>query len=465
MVKIIFILSLCFSSITLIAEIDTSFADTIIVEKINLSGNKITRPFIIYRELLFAENDTFKNKILFLSYIDKSKENLLKTSLFNFVYIDVVNSGENKAEIFVTVEERWYTWPGLYFNHADRNFSTWWKSKDFSRVNYGVGLTQYNFRGRQEKLSVSLILGYTTQIAFGYNRVYLDKKRKHSLDFETFFENQTKLDYDIINSKPVEMKANTKIFRKNSSFLEYTFRNKIHKSYKLILSYYDFRISDTIVFLNSDFLGSSLNEAVFSGLTFKYEDDHRDLKYYPLKGYYFSGEFTYYGFLNSNFQKHQLQLSYHRFFEISPSFYFSAGSNSKLTIKRKQPHILKAALGYEYFLRGYEHYIISGYNYLLLKTNLKYKVLPVKIVNLKFIPFSQFNKIHLSAYINLFFDAGYVQDFFPEENTDNNLSNQLLHSYGVGLDLVTYYDKMLRVDLARNGLNEWGIFMSATQRF
>lgn len=39
------------------------------------------------------------------------------------------------------------------------------------------------------------------------------------------------------------------------------------------------------------------------------------------------------------------------------------------------------------------------------------------------------------------------------------LQNSLLYGTGVGIDFVTYYDKVLRVEYGINGLGESGLFL------
>ena len=39
-------------------------------------------------------------------------------------------------------------------------------------------------------------------------------------------------------------------------------------------------------------------------------------------------------------------------------------------------------------------------------------------------------------------------------------SNQLLYGYGVGLEWIVWYDRMVRFEVSRNHLNEIGFFVS-----
>ena len=73
----------------------------------------------------------------------------------------------------------------------------------------------------------------------------------------------------------------------------------------------------------------------------------------------------------------------------------------------------------------------------------------MKVINLKSWPFRnlhQFNRIPIEIYSNLFFDAGYVSDQSGTYKSYNNiLVDKLMISAGIGIDFVTYYDKVFRL--------------------
>ena len=47
----------------------------------------------------------------------------------------------------------------------------------------------------------------------------------------------------------------------------------------------------------------------------------------------------------------------------------------------------------------------------------------------------------------------------------NDLNNIWLASQGVSIDFVTYYDKLIRLEYARNHLNEWGVYIHFSNPF
>ncbi|MFO7655735.1 MAG: hypothetical protein R6W78_01600 [Bacteroidales bacterium] len=436
-----------------------------IIKHIEIKGNRVTRNNVVLRELTFKVNDTIGKNELEKMFVH-SRENILKTSLFNYVNFDTLTETPNLMQIIVILEERWYIWPEFHFNHADRNLSAWWENRDLGKINYGLGITHYNFRGRREKLSVKGITGFTTQFGITYENIYIDRQKKHSLNFGAYYETQNKLDYITLNNKPELFKADRIVFTKHDFFFRYSFRNKHYQTHRFITTYTGYMVDDTVISLNPDFLGKAKSELGFLTFIYAFESDHTDLKYYPLTGSLFTFTLKSSGLLSQSFSKIELRTGYHRFFSLGKRWYANAGLKLQVAGKKPVPYITLVGFGYDEYLRGFERYVMDGHNYLLYRSTLKYEILPVKIFKLNFLPFRQFNKIHLSSYINLFFDAGYVYDYFGNYKTyGNNLVNKALFSTGAGFDLVTYYDKMLKVDFALNSIGETGVFISMVQKF
>ena len=75
----------------------------------------------------------------------------------------------------------------------------------------------------------------------------------------------------------------------------------------------------------------------------------------------------------------------------------------------------------------------------------------------------QFEKSYYSLYLSIFADMGVVYVKYTKES--NKLNNRFLYSQGIGLDFVTYYDKLMRLELSRNHLKEWGVFLHFSNPF
>jgi hypothetical protein len=79
------------------------------------------------------------------------------------------------------------------------------------------------------------------------------------------------------------------------------------------------------------------------------------------------------------------------------------------------------------------------------------------VQNFNFIPTDKFSKLYYAIYLNLFTDWGYVVD--NRKNVYNPLANEINIGYGLGLDFVTYYDFVLRLEYSFNKSGQSGFFI------
>ena len=72
--------------------------------------------------------------------------------------------------------------------------------------------------------------------------------------------------------------------------------------------------------------------------------------------------------------------------------------------------------------------------------------------------FKKFDKFHYSIYINAFGDAGYAVDNL--NSSVNPMANELQYGYGIGVDFVSYYDAVMRLEGSFNALGEPGFYIN-----
>ena len=110
-------------------------------------------------------------------------------------------------------------------------------------------------------------------------------------------------------------------------------------------------------------------------------------------------------------------------------------------------------------VRGYEYYVVNGQNFGIWKNNFKFALLPRKEFDINLIRAEKFSKSHIAIYLNAFLDLGFANNIYyiPEQN--NQLENSLLIGYGAGLDLVSFYDLVFRLEYSFNRMNEHGFFL------
>ncbi len=79
------------------------------------------------------------------------------------------------------------------------------------------------------------------------------------------------------------------------------------------------------------------------------------------------------------------------------------------------------------------------------------------------VPLESFRTLYLAVYLNAFADVGCVWD--DRYGAVNPLSNTWQQGYGLGLDIVSSYDQVLRLEYTINGLSETGFYLHFSQPF
>ncbi|MEL7148769.1 MAG: hypothetical protein AAFO69_20510, partial [Bacteroidota bacterium] len=80
----------------------------------------------------------------------------------------------------------------------------------------------------------------------------------------------------------------------------------------------------------------------------------------------------------------------------------------------------------------------------------------------RIIPIEQFQKLPYAFYGKVFFDHGWAQRY-PNYRGSDRLTQRYLYGMGVGLDFVSAYDFVLRLEYSRNaeGVNNFFINFKA----
>jgi len=433
--------------------------DRLVVEGFQLKGNKVTKSHIIVREMLCQVGDTLL-KMELISTLQLSRANLLNTSLFNFVYMDVQHLQGNRIIVEVEVTERWYIWPVPIVEYAERNFNEFIKNREWDKMVYGLWLKWNNFRGRNELLTGKIRLGYINEYALAYRIPNLGKKQQHGISNGFNINHQNEVSAATLNNMPWEFRSPVHPAQiRYNAFSKYMFRPRHYSIHTLRLDYYSYVIADTVAALNPDYLGGSRTGLKYFSLRYQFVHDVRDSRVYPLEGFMVKiiGEKLGLGLIDDfPYQSYLFTgvVMFHH--QLAGRVYFYNTTKGRYSSEKRLPHVLNKALGYHEWLSAYEPYVIDGSDYFISSYNLKFQVLKPTVWNVPRIRMEQFNKIHFAMYVNLFADAGYVNNEWP--GPTNTLVNNLQFSAGIGVDLVTYYDQVLRVSYAINRIGEHGFF-------
>jgi outer membrane protein assembly factor BamA len=431
------------------------------INRISIEGNKQTRAAIILREMAFHENDTLPYRV-FPELVKRSGENVFNSRLFNFVTLDTIcTPGPTiTAEVTVHVVERWYIWPIPYFEISDRNFNAWLESMDFSRLTYGIDLTVYNFRGRNETLRFPVRFGYNRLFGIDYSIPYINHRKTIGIEAGAELVQNHDLTIGSVDNKPVHYKDPDNFARQNIyAFAEISYRPGIHAYHSARLIYNSYIFPDTVLHIPNYTYGDkkTLN---FFAFYYEFKLDHRDVGYYPLKGTYFDLSLTQNGFWTSAVNDFHLESNFRLYLQLQKRWYLSTGLAGKYTPTGSPVYFLQQGLGYgRNFVRGYEYYVVDGEHFLLFKSNLKFCLVQPRLLNIRFIKTRKFNPIPYAFYLNLFGDLGYAFNNDRDQNRLNDLQNTVMAGYGIGIDFTTYYDNVVRVEFSMNRMGIPGVYL------
>ncbi len=433
---------------------------SIMVGKITVSGDKITHKPIIIRELEFSEGDVLSEKELDKKILN-SKQNLLNQSIFNFVFIEKTQK-KDIVDIEVKVIERWYIWPIPLIEYADRNINVWWKTKDFSRLNFGVDLRVENFRGRKEILNIIAKGGYDQLYSFNWQIPYLNKEKTFGMGFSAAYQLNHEIAVSTSDNKFIYYKTNTSFARKMAMMgTNLTYRPGYRFLHQVDISFFHLHVQDSVLNINPDYTYGE-NRYDYIKLNYTYKQDNRDYKAYPLKGYYFDIQLTKLGFgiFSEDVNQLMMDVNVDHYFNIYKRWNFAYSLRGRLSYSNNfQPFFLTEGIGLNGFdLRGYELYVVTGQNIGVFKSNLKFSIVPMKDFQIKWLKSEKFSKVFYGLYANIFFDMGYAKEKYYYQG--NPLCNQLLWGTGVGLDFVTYYDIVIGLSYAVNNQNKTGFYIS-----
>jgi len=459
--SLVLLFGLLFASLLQAQNHFTSSPDSLlIIDKIILSGNKITKSNIILRELeLKAGDRIFPHQLS--TKIKRSKENLLNRSLFNFVDIVPQRHDFNKINLYIRLTERWYIWPIPILSYADRNFNIWWTDHNFSHTNFGIDIQDNNFRGRMERLDFIIQGGYDRSLLLKWSTPYINKKQTWGIGMYGGFILNHEIDYTLKDNRLVYYQdRHNYASRYYFAQLMATFRPKFNETHYLYLTYNSYQFADSILLLNPDF---AFGQRKFSYLSLEYDFklDFRDYAPYPLNGYYFEVNVLKegLGMLNNKVKQFSIYLGFDQYIHLQKRWYFAYNISTKVVTNKYQPHFLQQGLGYKPLtLRGYQLYVVNGQAFGMFRSNLKFELIPRSKAQFNFIKTDKFSKFFYALYANLFLDTGYIID--NRINSRQPLTNRLLFGTGVGLDYITYYDVVLRLEYTINRENEKALFIS-----
>jgi outer membrane protein assembly factor BamA len=429
----------------------------VIVDNIIVKGNKRTKPFIITREMLIKNGDTIAVANL-NNILTASKNLVFNTALFITVNVVANATEKNHINVIVEVKERWYFFPLPYFKLVDRNFNQWWveQKRDLNRVNYGLKFIQQNLTGRNDELNFWLITGYSNQLLLRYNVPFIDKKLKHGFNMGIAYASQKEINIGTNNNKQV-------FFRDTLNFIRTLFRADFTYNYRpdqfwrfaVRASYINDKIADTVVKINPNFFPTGQTVMQYPDVSISGRYLNVDYAPYPTKGLV-ADAYIYTRITNAANSNTMVGIKGMYFKPVWKNAFMSFYGSANIRFPQTPIFVNNRLFGFgDFQMRGYEPNIMDGQIGIISKNTIHQQIAKFNIkTGLKA---KGYDKIPFRIFFKMYSDFGYAHNKYPGNSI---LNNKFLYSGGVGLDILSFYDFVFRIEYSFNQLGNNGLFLN-----
>lgn len=429
------------------------------IGNIYIEGNKKTKPYVIERELPFRSGDSIYLPELVKGF-EIARHQLMNTALFNEVVVALKSFRGYTVDILIEVKERWYVFPIPYVKAVDRNFQEFLKQGlGVDRLNYGFKFNYNNFTGRNDKLRLWLITGYTKQIQFLYEQPYADPSLKHGYKVGFLYSSNREINYATIGNEQ-QFSDSLGGVKRIYAHVDYTYRPGLRTFNSLRLAYVRDEVDSMVIEANPKYFANRRTRITYPELSYILTYIKVDYRPYPLTGWMGEVSFVKRGF-NKDMNMWQIGGKMTRSYNIAKKTWFAWQGNGILRFPFNQPFVNQRMFGYsDLYLRGLENYVVDGVGSFLFRQTLRREIFNFSVPT--YLKSRSHSRIPFRIYAKVFTDFGYVHN---PANPENSLTNRMLYTTGAGLDLVTFYDFVFRVDYSFNQLGENGLFLRVKGEF
>ncbi|HET9504504.1 MAG TPA: POTRA domain-containing protein [Hymenobacter sp.] len=432
-------------------------------------GNDRTRERTLRAELNFREGDSLDVADL-RARLEANRRRLYNLQLFHAVLVQASCTGRGQVIVLFNVQERWYVIPTPIFSIADPNFQRWWQRPDrWQRLDYGLHVVHTNFRGRAEQLTANLQLGFNRKYELFYEAPGFGRRRRVGVGFGISYYQSRNLDYITENDRPTPLPAPEEdAFPIQRFYVSggLRLRHTVQFITAIDVSFHRELISDAIFQLNPDyFLGSTARK--YAEISLISTNNQRNTFAYPLTGRFMQAGLAFRQFLDGSASAPAYataRLRYAQYASLGRGFYYALGlwGQARLLANR-YAYPDSRALGYDALVRGYDAYVVEGRAYGLVQQGLSYRAWAPPPLRIPFIDNPKINTLPLALYVNIFADAGLAGGRLGRpEQPSNQLPGRLLASAGVGLHVVTYYDRVFCFEVSRTAQAQTGFFIRSS---
>lgn len=440
---------------------DTGIAP-ILIRAINISGNKKTKQYLVEREIAIRTGVMYQPNELF-KLLRLTKEQLMNTSLFVGVDITIDTLLPDEMDVNIILKERWYLFPIPYFKLVDRNINVWLNDYKASldRTELGIKVVHNNLSGRNDKMNVFLVGGYSQQIMANYYLPFFDKKLTQGLGGGFSFSRSREVNYATDSNKQQFFSMPEFARRFIKAEIAYSYRKGSKMRSYLKFSYNNEKMDSAVISQNPNMFGGGKTNATYYDLLATYQYFNLDYNPYPLRGWMV--DFYALKRFSASIPMLQVGGKMHAAWKFAPKMYVNFQSSFAFTLSsHTQPYYNSRMLGYRsLYLQGLEYYVADGSMATMLRTTLRYEVLKFTLHN-TIIRSKSHNSIPFRFFLKGYGNLGYA---YSENPGNNYMNNQLLSTAGFGLDILTIYDLVLKLEYSYNQFGERGFFIHTATDF
>ncbi len=312
--------------------------------------------------------------------------------------------------------------------------------------------------GLSHQASLIAYFGNSQMYGLGYYIPWIGDGQKIGLRMGAVYSNSGVVEYGSVDNE-------RQMLYQRSSLEEYmllttfTVRPGLYNYAKLKITATTARVSDSMVVVAPDYLPDGKSFVSSMNLYIDYVYDSRNNKSYPLKGTYLKGFLNKegLGIISHDVDYFYYGLDFHFYQQLSERFYVAEMVKAVNSSSEDIAYYYKQNLtSGDDFIRGYDYFALRGDQMYYFRGNIKYMLVKPSVRKPKRgNPDSQFRNVQYAFYLNFFSDVAYMKDDFT---VDNPLNNELLYTWGVGIDLISYYDLVLRFEYAFTSIRTSGFY-------
>lgn len=311
-------------------------------------------------------------------------------------------------------------------------------------------------------MTLTLQHGYTRQYMLEYQLPYFDKNLRQGFGIFFSYSHNREINFQSVNNKQDYFKQDYFLKQQFSLGLNYTYKKAIRLIHKISLTYNAFKVKDTVLKLNPDYFPDNHLTQEYFQLSYDIDYTGADVWAYPLHGFNVDANILRRGFgILGKVNETEISVDAAKYWELFPKTFAEMEFLGKTHFPATQPYFLLQEMGYgKDYLRGMEYFVLESNHFGILQNTLKQEVLHWR-VHTSALP-KQFATIPIQVYLKVYGDIGYS---YKKDPGASMLDNEFLYTYGAGVDFVSFYDAVLRVEYSFNRLGQKGLFLHFNSTF